>query len=344
MAEANKQGIRELILKADFAKALYTLEIISKENSSLQNSPHFYCLRGILEGLTNRKENALLYLRKAKEMSREQPSLFLDMMVVRFHVLFNEDRMADHLYNLFVEDHPESSLGWSERGIFLYHKGKMAPALESLNIALTFNKENIQALGYKALVHRKIASAEAKDIFRKFLLIEPRNGMEYLSKGEIYENLENYEKARAYISKVLEKSPANLAAIYLKRESFIKEGKFSLAKKFERKIKRMDFKIENLDSLPENRFYVLGKILFFLEQNRFLKNLGGVPVEAGNERELVSSFPSTSKNVERVGKSQIQMAVAKSFDEVQEEKVKIAENYFKKGKDKLKEKRYDEAI
>ena len=366
MKQQENSGLQELIRRADFETAIHELKALYASDRSLKDSIHFYTLFGVLEGLINRKEASLRCLNKAQKIQTDDSSLFLDMMAIRFHVLYHEDRKADDLFNLLVEKHPKSSDGWSERGIFLYHLEKFGPAAESLDIALDLNELNILAKGYKALNQRRMGSPDEKESFRTFVTMEAKSDIGYLCKGEIYDNMGNFEKMRAYVSKVLDNDPENLAAIYLKRESLIKENKFSLARKYERKLESSGFCLESFDKLPDDRFFVLGKILYFLEQTEFLKDLGGAPFDEAREmsprsvertkRTIHSSAAlSSSLGPEVVGAPGVQDAgepgvsgsiedSRKSLKAINQGKFMMADQYFEKGKKKLEEKDYEEAI
>jgi len=366
MKQQENNGIRGFILKADFEAAIRELKALYANDKSLKDSVHFYTLFGVLEGVINQKEASLRCVSKAQKIQTGGSSLFLDMMAIRLHVLFHEDRKADELFTLFVERNPKSSVGWGERGMFLYHQEKFGPAAESLDIALELDEWNILAQGYKALNQRRTGSPEEKESFRTFVTMDAKSDICYLSKGEIYDNMENYEKMRAYVSKVLDNNPENLAAIYLKRESLIKENKFSLARKFERKLESSGFFLESFDKLPDDRFFVLGKILYFLEQSRFLKNLGGVPFGEARgtsprslgsvERTAYSPSPVSSPvelggaealGVQGAGVVDVAGSVKdarKSFSTINQGKFMMADQYFEKGMKKLEKKDYEEAI
>jgi len=346
-----KQGtseIYDLVLKADFEAAIDELKAMYAQDPSLKNSVHFYTLFATLEGLINRKEATLRCLAKAKRLQSASGStgaILLDMTDIRFHVLFHEDKKADELFNLFVETNQKSSMGWAERGVFLYHLEKFGPAGESFELALKHNRNNALALGYKALAQRRMGSPREKESFRDFVMANVPNDVGYLSKAEIYDNLGDYEKVREYAAKVLAKTPSNLAAIFLKRESFIKENKFSLARKYERKLESAGFFIEGFDKLPDDRFYVLWNILFYLEQTRFLRQLGGVPLgDPGSVLHGTATGVSAQEPAGSPLAAEASGSAKRSYSSIQQGNIRMADQYFEKGKKKLEEKDYEEAI
>jgi len=353
MDQMRPQGIRELVFTADFGEAVHQLKEQYSKNSALKSSPQFYTLMGILEGITSNKKASLRYFQKAKGLYGSSSTLFLDMMAIRFSVFFQEDSTANKLFNAFVEENPQSSLGWGERGAFLYHQGKHGPAIESLDIALDLNDRNILARGYKALAGEEIGSAKADEDYRKFVITEPSDALGSLSKAEIYDNKDDFERSRAYITQVLAEDPGNLAAIYLKRASLIHEGKRTLLKKFDRKLDYMGFRLEALDLLQKNRFYVLGKILFFLGQTNIFQELGDLPVSGGvgipgrasvREEELAPRPAMKAGGRARSLDGGAGAASRQNYQAANEPRFKMADKHFAKGKMEMQRKNHEAAI
>ena len=351
----NRNQLHQMLSKADFKGALGQLKTMYAEHRELKSSPHFFTLFANFQTLLNRKEAALKAMSKAVELQGFNKSLFLEMTNARIQVIFNNDRKADELYNLFVEENPDSSLGWCERGIFLYHQDKFGPSLESLEIAIEKNPKNLLAQGYRTLELERVGSPKAAESLRRFEAMEGKRTISLLSKAEVYEEIGNHEKARAQLTTVLEQNPNNLAAICLKRESFIKENKFSLARKFERKLERDGVKLESLDQLPDNRFATLGKLLFFLEETKFLRNLGNVQLDHSTTPTATQSpglraktiFPGAERVVvdgEQMDMGDAVATARMNYNTIQQNKFRMADQYFEKAMKKLEVRNYEEAI
>ncbi len=356
MNAKDRLRIRSLFLKGEFEESVKSLKNMLNNDPNLKHSIEFSAALGAARGLLGENEKSLhLLQRTAQVQQRNQgatiPSFSVDLFIARFNILFHEDRKADECYNLFVENFHRSGLGWCDRGIFLYHQGKLGPALESLEIALNRGRENVLALGYLALTQQTTNHPSAQNSMRYFAATLPRTEIDLLGKAEVHHCLGDFETAREYINKALEANPGSLAAHYLKFSNLKTEKRHSLIRKFEKKLENSGFNLTAFHNLPEDRFYVMWKILYLLEHSSLLKGeKEGASVQMAQGSPAPGSLLSAASRTHRPKRENsgienpVVAASTRDLRTLNREQFKIADTYFQKGKDKMEQKNYNDAI
>lgn len=134
-----------------------------------------------------------------------RPTKHLLMLVIIIAVLF-----AFRLFFIF----PKHSTHYYRQGWSLAEKKEYQPAIQSLNIAIDFNPQNIKAYLERGYVHREAGDlASAIKDFNKVIALDSKNADAYDGRGYAYYYLHDNDRALQDRDKAITINPRSSARL-----------------------------------------------------------------------------------------------------------------------------------
>jgi len=111
--------------------------------------------------------------------------------------------------------YPEIDVAWYNAGAYFYSANNQEQALKYFDKAISINPNHLDALKWRSMLYsQKNDFQKSLEDNLKIIALDSNNSRAYAAAGEIYgKNLNNIDKSYWYLSKAIEKDPANEAAL-----------------------------------------------------------------------------------------------------------------------------------